>query len=82
MASKRRVYVPFDDALVNRTLELLASARRMADRGEIPPPLEDSPKCPRCSLVGICLPDEVTFLNGSDYVVKPDDVRRMMPRPR
>ena len=25
----------------------------------MPPPLEDSPKCPRCSLVGICLPDEV-----------------------
>ena len=56
-------------------LELLANA----ERREIPPPLEDSPKCPRCSLVGICLPDEVTFLNGSDYVVKPDDVRRMMP---
>ncbi len=79
VASRRRVRIPFDDALVNRTLELLASTRRMAERGEIPPPLEDSPKCPRCSLVGICLPDEVTFLNGSDYVVKPDDVRRMAP---
>ena len=30
--------------------------------GEIPPPLVDSPKCPRCSLVGICLPDETTLL--------------------
>ena len=79
VASRRRVRVPFDDALVNRTLDLLAAARSMAERGEIPPPLEDSPKCPRCSLVGICLPDEVTFLNGSDYVVKPDDVRRMAP---
>ena len=26
--------------------------------GPPPPPLIDSPKCPRCSLVGICLPDE------------------------
>ncbi len=25
---------------------------------DIPAPLVDSPKCPRCSLVGICLPDE------------------------
>ena len=25
---------------------------------QIPEPLVDSPKCPRCSLVGICLPDE------------------------
>ncbi len=28
----------------------------------IPAPLVDSPKCPRCSLVGICLPDETTAL--------------------
>ena len=77
--SRRRVRVPFDDDLVSRTLELLDGVRLMAAGGEMPPPLEDSPKCPRCSLVGICLPDEVTFLNGSHYVVKPDDVRRMAP---
>ena len=51
----------------------------MAEVGEIPPPLEDSPKCPRCSLVGICLPDEVSFLRGSSHVIRPDDVRRMAP---
>ena len=28
----------------------------------MPPPLVDSPKCPRCSLVGICLPDETRLL--------------------
>ena len=77
--SKRRVTIPFDDDLVRRTLELLDGVREMAAGGEIPAPLHDSPKCPRCSLVGICLPDEVTFLNGSHYVVKPDDVRRMSP---
>ena len=77
--SKRRVRIPFDDVLVSRTMELLEGVRSMAAGGEMPPPLEDSPKCPRCSLVGICLPDEVTFLNGSHYVVKPDDVRRMAP---
>lgn len=32
---------------------------RPAAGGTIPPPLADSPKCQRCSLVGICLPDEV-----------------------
>ena len=79
VGSKRRVPVAFDDGLVQQTLELLAAAREMADGGEIPPPLEDSPKCPRCSLVGICLPDEVSFLKGSRYVVRPDDVRRLMP---
>lgn len=79
VGSKRRVHVGFDDSLVKQTLEMLEAARKMAAGGEIPPPLEDSPKCPRCSLVGICLPDEVTFLKGSRYVVRPDDVRRLMP---
>lgn len=79
VGSKRRVSVLFDAALEKRTLELLDAVRRMATQGEIPPPLEDSPKCPRCSLVGICLPDEVTFLKGSRLIVKPDDVRRMIP---
>ena len=61
-ASKRRVTIPFDGALVTRTLALLAEFRRVAAEGVIPPPLEDSPKCPRCSLVTICLPDETNLL--------------------
>lgn len=57
-ATKQRVRVPLDEALVAETLQALAEARRVATSGEIPPPLVDSPKCPRCSLVTICLPDE------------------------
>jgi CRISPR-associated protein Cas1 len=58
MATKQRVRVAIDEALVSQTLAALAEARQVAQEGVIPPPLEDSPKCPRCSLVGICLPDE------------------------
>ena len=60
--SQDRVTVPFTGDLIARTLELLDEARRTAESGRIPPPLVDSPKCPRCSLVGICLPDEVNLL--------------------
>jgi CRISP-associated protein Cas1 len=60
--ARERVVVPFDEALVARTLALLAELRAVAAAGRIPPPLVDSPKCPRCSLVGICLPDEVNLL--------------------
>ena len=77
--SRQRVAVPFDDALVSRTLELLAGIRAMAASGQIPEPLVDSPKCPRCSLAGICLPDEVNFLSQDGPSIKPEDVRRMSP---
>ncbi|HZA22719.1 MAG TPA: CRISPR-associated protein Cas4, partial [Dehalococcoidia bacterium] len=77
--SRERVVIPFDDALVSRTLELLKDLRTGAVSGQIPPPLVDSPKCPRCSLVGICLPDEVNLLSVSSQSIKPDDVRRMAP---
>ena len=77
--SRQRVEVPYDDALVSRTLELLSGIRDMASSGQIPEPLVDSPKCPRCSLVGICLPDEVNFLSTKGQAVKPEDVRRMAP---
>ena len=77
--SRRRVAIPFDDALVSRTLELLAGIRGMAASGRIPEPLVDSPKCPRCSLAGICLPDEVNFLSQDGPPIKPEDVRRMSP---
>ena len=60
--SKRRVPVVFDDELVARTRELISSLRRMGKDQVMPPPLVDSPKCPRCSLVGICLPDETNLL--------------------
>lgn len=76
--SRRRVSIPFDDALVDRTRELAAAMRAMAAARIIPPPLEDSPKCPRCSLVGICLPDETGALARANKPGKPE-VRRLMP---
>ena len=77
--SRQRVPVPLDDALVARTLELLSDIRDMAKSGQIPRPLVDSPKCPRCSLVGICLPDEMNFISANGQTVRADDVRRLTP---
>ena len=62
--TKQRVRVPFDAALVEETERNIRSAWTLATIGSIPPPLEDSPKCPGCSLVGICLPDETNWLTG------------------
>jgi CRISPR-associated protein Cas1 len=60
--TRTRHRIPVDDELVERTLSALDELRVNAARDEPPAPLVDSPKCPRCSLVGICLPDEVNAL--------------------
>lgn len=74
--TRERVAVLFDDLLVARTKELLVGLREVAARDDPPPPLVDSPKCPRCSLVGICLPDETNALAGRREL----PLRRILPR--
>ncbi|HXF54799.1 MAG TPA: CRISPR-associated endonuclease Cas1 [Hyphomicrobiaceae bacterium] len=69
--SKERVPVAFDEDLRAQTLSAINGLRLVAAGGRIPPPLEDSPKCPRCSLVGICLPDEVNFLRRAETPPRP-----------
>ena len=73
--SRERVRVVFDDELRATTRHSIAGLRLVAASGRIPPPLEDSPKCPRCSLVGICLPDEVNFFRRTRVTPRPISVR-------
>lgn len=61
ISSKRRVTIPFDEELIALTRRQISQFKMTAASGICPPPLEDSPKCPRCSLVGICLPDETNL---------------------
>ena len=68
VATRQRVRLPITDELLAQTVALAAQARALAASGQIPPPLADSPKCPRCSLVGICLPDE-TRLSAEVQIV-------------
>ena len=77
-ASRTRVRIDFTDELQVRTLHLLAQARVAMRATALPPPLIDSPKCPGCSLNGVCLPDETHALAA----VPPDPaapVRRLYP---
>jgi CRISPR-associated protein Cas1 len=57
-AEKRRLVVTVDPSLRDTALAELAAAERTA-AGQRPLPLVDDPRCPRCSLQPICLPDEV-----------------------
>ncbi len=78
VGSRERVTVEFDEALVARTMELVQGMRAMTTQAVAPPPLVDSPKCPRCSLVGLCLPDEVGWLRHAGDGEAPA-VRQLLP---
>lgn len=59
--SRERVRIPITDELRELTRRASHELRLAAAAGKRPPPLDASPKCVRCALAGICLPDETTF---------------------
>lgn len=62
--TKQRVRLAISEELEAWVCGKIAAARETA-RGPIPPPLVSSPKCVRCSLAPVCLPDETRFLAES-----------------
>ncbi len=74
--TRKRATIPLDATLVAHTLQLIEQLRGVAASGDAPAPLVDSPKCPRCSLVGICLPDETNLHVGRSDAAP----RRLTPR--
>jgi CRISPR-associated protein Cas1 len=70
VTTKQRIRVVIDETLAAETTAAVDEARRLAESGRIPPPLIDSPKCPRCSLVTICLPDETVAARAATTEVE------------
>lgn len=60
----QRTRVEITDELIETTQQAIRRVHELASGGQLPPPLENSPKCTHCSLNTICLPDEVNFLRG------------------
>lgn len=74
--TRQRVRVPVGADAEAEVLGLLREARGVAGSLTPPPPLVDSPKCGRCSLAGLCLPDETNaLLERSDL-----PPRRIVPK--
>jgi len=57
-SERLKLRVAVDEGLRSLALATLAEAKRAAE-GPRPPPLINDPRCPRCSLQPICLPDEI-----------------------
>jgi CRISPR-associated protein Cas1 len=74
--TRQRVRVELTDERMSWVRDVVADARGVADAATAPLPLVDSPKCIRCSLVGLCLPDETNALLARRQ--KPP--RRLVPR--
>lgn len=79
-AERLRLRVPVDYALRRDALAELEAAKRDA-AGPRPPPLVNDPRCPRCSLQPICLPDEVNHQRFAALTVAGQPVdERLTPR--
>ena len=69
--SRERVSIKLDQDLRQAAVEAVSGLRAIVEGGTIPAPLQDSPKCPRCALVSICLPDEMNRLTGLELSPRP-----------
>lgn len=64
-AEKRKLRIPVDGALRKEALDVLDAAKGCA-KGPRPLPLVNDPRCVRCSLQPICLPDEVNHQRAAE----------------
>ena len=64
--SRERVRVELTDELRKAALQAASDLRLAAMARRRPPPLENSRKCVRCALAGICLPDETGWFSRRD----------------
>lgn len=66
---KTKVDVPVDSALKKYCLDVLEEAKRSVD-GPRPKPLVNDPRCVRCSLQVVCLPDEINQQCGQSVRIR------------
>jgi CRISPR-associated protein Cas1 len=76
VSQRKRVSVELTSERLARVAEIVAVAQATARKTAAPLPLVNSPKCVRCSLVGLCLPDETNTLLARHE----QPARRLVPR--
>lgn len=60
-AEKRRVEVTITPELLEECRTLIGEARRVAETGKAPPPLDKDARCLYCSLYPVCMPEESAY---------------------
>ena len=72
----KRLVIPIGNTEVAVAVEIADEARKVAASENAPLPLVGSNRCPRCSLLGLCMPDETNALLRRDS----SPPRRIIPR--
>jgi len=57
--TRRRQDVPFNEQLRSLTRSAIAALRELIDAGRTPPARYEKSKCDRCSLIGLCMPQQL-----------------------
>ncbi len=78
-AEKRRLEITIDAAIKAEAIDTLEAAKDCAAH-QRPLPLVNDPRCPRCSLQPVCLPDEINYQRFTDR--KPELTPRKIWPPR
>lgn len=78
-SNNKKITVRIDDKEIAWALQVVDNAKDVAFKTTVPSPLIDSPKCIKCSLVSICLPDETTFLKKINKEGNDLEMRRLFP---
>jgi CRISP-associated protein Cas1 len=73
--TKQRVRLPITAELEKWIIQNIAEAKRVIT-GPIPAPLVNSPKCVRCSLAPVCLPDETRMLAETELAPESDEGKK------
>lgn len=81
-STRQRVIIPIDSLLIEETRKAVKRARILSQRSMAPPPLVGSPKCAKCSLSPICLPDETNRCRAADGLGELPATVRLPATPR
>ena len=81
-STRQRVTIPIDAELIDLTQRMIEGAKRVAQQSALPIPLLDSPKCPKCSLSSICLPDETNRCRSIQFKAQEPKLVRLPTTPR
>ena len=74
--SEKRVSVQITKQLIEKTIDTINQFKKDIQSSIAPEPIKNRSKCPRCSLVKVCLPEEWYHLKKEEQTIRPLSIKR------